>query len=245
MYDIFFISFDELNAEENWQLLKNRFSTAKRVHGVPGINNAHSECASQSLTKMFWTVDADTVVDDNFNFDYPVMPWDEKYLHVWYSRNPVNKLEYGYGAIKLWPCSTAKKKTGSWLDFTTTVGKIKIIEQTVSTTKFNTDPFNAWKSGFREAVKLSLSVYNLNNIEATARLVEWSRLDNAALYSNETVQGVVFGIDYFLKNQNNIENLQLINDFEWLKIKFKESQSNLIYTKMLKELLQDLGIQNV
>ena len=123
--------------------------------------------------------------------------------------------------------------------------QIKIIEQTVSTTKFNTDPFNAWKSGFREAVKLSLSVYNLNNIEATARLVEWSRLDNAALYSNETVQGVVFGIDYFLKNQNNIENLQLINDFEWLKIKFKESQSNLIYTKMLKELLQDLGIQNV
>lgn len=220
MYDIFFISFDEPNADENWHRLKSRFARAKRVNGIKGINNAHAECANQSITKMFWTVDADTVVDNTFGFDYPVMPWDEKYLHVWYSRNPVNNLEYGYGSIKLWPCAVAKKKTGSWLDFTTTVGKIKIIEQTVSTTRFNTDPFNSWKSGFREAVKLSRSAVLSNDSESFERLCEWTFAKDAE-YSDIAVQGVIDGINFFVNAYETPERLQLINDFEWLKLKFK------------------------
>lgn len=242
MYDIFFISFDEPNAEENWQRLKSKFGNAKRVHGIKGINNAHAACADQSLTKMFWTVDADTIVDDDFNFDYAVMPWDEKYLHVWYSRNPVNGLEYGYGSVKLWPCAVAKKKTGNWLDFTTTVGKIKIIEKTVSTTNFNTDPFSAWKSGFREAVKLSASV-SIHNTESVSRLLKWASPDDAALYSNEVAQGVLHGIDYFLKNRNSIEKLQLINDFDWLNAEFANSST--VHNNLLKTLLKDLGIEDV
>lgn len=243
MYDIFFISFGEPNADEHWQLLKAKFSRAKRIDGVKGINNAHAACADQSMTKMFWTVDADTVVDDDFNFDYAVMPWDEKYLHVWYSRNPVNGLEYGYGSVKLWPLNTARKKTQSWLDFTTTVGKIKIIEQTVSTTKFNTDPFNAWKSGFREAVKLSESIYYNNNNESILRLIGWTAVNSTVLYSEETLQGVIAGTEYFLKNKNNIEQLRLINDFEWLKHKF--SKNEFFNNSLLTNILKELGVQNV
>lgn len=242
MYNIFFISFDEPNADENWQKLKTRFVNAKRVHGVKGINNAHAACAAESITKMFWTVDADTVVDDTFKFDYPVMPWDEKYLHVWYSRNPANNLEYGYGSIKLWPCSVAKKKTDNWLDFTTTVGKIKIIEQTVSTTYFNTDPFNAWKSGFREAVKLSASA-SLGNFESASRLLKWSRPNSTALYAKEIAQGVICGIDYFFKNRDDADKLRLINDFDWLKSKFSTAPAD--YDRVIDSLFKDLGIENV
>jgi hypothetical protein len=220
MYDIFFISFDEPNAEENWQLLKNRFNRAKRVHGIKGINNAHAECATQSLTKMFWTVDADTVVDDIFNFDYPILPWDEKYIHMWYSRNPVNCLEYGYGSIKLWPCAVAKKKSTNWLDFSTSIGKIKLIEQTISTTKFNTDAFNAWKSGFREAVKLSRSIMQNNDRVAFNRLSEWANADIDVEYAIDTVCGVIDGIEFYIESQYRLEALHMINDFDWLRLKF-------------------------
>lgn len=243
MYDIFFISFDEPNADENWNNLKIRFPRANRVHGIKGINNAHAVCASQSLTKMFWTVDADTVVDSDFAFDYAVMPWDEKYLHVWYSRNPVNSLEYGYGSIKLWPCAVAKKKPNNWLDFTTTVGKIKIIDRTVSTTNFNTDPFNAWKSGFREAVKLTAAILNSADQDAVDRLCGWVR-SNTALYATETVTGAAQGIDFVLKHKHSGQPLQLINDFDWLKQEFANNYSNSILD-LIDNLIKELGIKNV
>jgi hypothetical protein len=244
MYDIFFISFGEPNADDHWHLLKSKFSRAKRINGIKGINNAHAACANQSITKMFWTVDADTVVDDDFNFDHTVMPWDEKYLHVWYSRNPINGLEYGYGSIKLWPCAVAKKKPKNWLDFTTTVGKVKIIEQTVSTTMFNTDPFNAWKSGFREAVKLSASIHN-QNIEAVSRLRGWFKTNDSVSYSKETVNGVINGVDFFLKNQDNIDQLKLINDFEWLRNKFEQTQPKQNCDTIITTILEELGVHNV
>ena len=50
MYDIVFISYQEINAEENWHRLKSRFPMTKRVHGVKGIHNAHIEAATKAFT---------------------------------------------------------------------------------------------------------------------------------------------------------------------------------------------------
>ncbi len=244
MYDIFFISYNEPTADDNWSRLFSRFPAAKRVNGITGINNAHAVCAAQTVTKLFWTVDADTIVDDNFAFDYVVMPWDEKYLHVWYSRNPINGLEYGYGSIKLWPNAVAKNKTSNWLDFTTSVGKIKIIEQTVSTTKFDTDLYSSWKSGFREAVKLSQQVYVYQNSQAAERLVKWTTFLNDNEFSKETVKGVGHGIAYFLQHWDCQEQLKLINDFEWLYAYYIEIVDQK-ETNSTDALLKKLGIKNV
>ena len=46
-FDIFFLSFDEPNCEENWAKLQDIAPWAKRVHGVKGFDNAHKECARQ------------------------------------------------------------------------------------------------------------------------------------------------------------------------------------------------------
>ena len=72
MYDIVFISYQEINAEENWNRLKSRFPMAKRVHGVKGIHNAHITAASKTFTEMIWVVDGDAEVLDSFNFDHKV-----------------------------------------------------------------------------------------------------------------------------------------------------------------------------
>jgi len=72
MYDIVFISYQEPNADENYNKLKNRFSRAKRVHGVKGIHQAHIAAAKKCFTKMFWVVDADALIVDDFNFNYEV-----------------------------------------------------------------------------------------------------------------------------------------------------------------------------
>lgn len=247
MYDIFFISYDELNADQNWSTLTRRFPKAKRVHGVKGINNAHAACADQSLTRMFWTIDGDTVVDDTFDFSYAVMPWDTKYLHVWYSRNPVNGLEYGYGAVKLWPGVVAKHKTENWLDFTTTVGRIKIVDDIVSTTHFNTDSYNAWKSGFRESVKLCANIFHNNNSESIERLLTWLNIYNNVPHALDTITGARDAIKFVTDAMFNIDQLKLINDFDWLKNRFQQSKIiDADFNKIGSEVLQHMiGYKNV
>ena len=101
LYDIVMITYDELEAEQNYNDLKSRFPRAKRVHGVKGIHQAHIEAAKLCTTEMIWIVDGDAKIVDDFNFDY-ISPDDEKdYVKVWRSKNPVNDLEYGYGGVKL------------------------------------------------------------------------------------------------------------------------------------------------
>ena len=70
MLDIFFLSYDEPFADENFELLKFKVPYAKRVHGIKGIFNAHKECAKRSMTTHFYVVDADAIIESDFNFNF-------------------------------------------------------------------------------------------------------------------------------------------------------------------------------
>ncbi len=103
MYDIVFISYQEPNADENFTKLKERFPIVKRVHGVKGLHQAHINAAKKCFTNMFWVVDADAIILDNFNFEYNVPSHQLDHVHVWRTQNPINDLVYGYGGVKLLP----------------------------------------------------------------------------------------------------------------------------------------------
>ena len=64
--DIFYISFDEPNMEENWANLKSICPWAKRTHGVLGSDAAHKKCAMDSETDRFISVDGDNIVNPRF-----------------------------------------------------------------------------------------------------------------------------------------------------------------------------------
>lgn len=215
-YDIFFITYEEPNAQENWEKLSSRFPRARRLHGIKGIHLAHLECARQSNTEMFWTVDGDTIVDDDWDFSYHPPKWDKEYLHLWQSRNPVNGLVYGYGSIKLWPKNRLLAHKGNWLDFTTTVGKIKMMDMVISTTSFNSSEYETWKSAFRECTKLQFNLQrNAADIESQIRLDCWLRVENHdAPNSSWAIKGAKDSLEWFNKNQYE---LYKINDFSWLK----------------------------
>lgn len=225
MYDIVFISYQEINADENWQKLKNRFPMAKRVHGVKGIHQAHIVAAKQCMTKMFWIVDGDAEIVDSFKFDYQAPVWDLDVVHVWRSRNPVNDLEYGNGGVKLFPRSMTINMNTSNPDMTTSISsKFKIFSEVSNINTFNTDPFNTWKSAFRECVKLSSQVIDRQvSDETNSRLQAWCQKGTDKPYGDYAIKGAILGSKYGIKNKNNLEELKKINDFEWLKKKFEET----------------------
>lgn len=222
MYDIVFISYQEPNADENWQRLKSRFPFAKRVHGVKGIHQAHIAAAKKCFTDMIWVVDGDAIILDEFNFEYT--PHDLDYVFVWRSRNAVNDLEYGNGGVKLLPRLKTVNMDLSKPDMTTSISeKFKPVFEISNINSFNTDPFNTWKSAFRECCKLASKVIDRQKSEETNdRLNAWCTKGKDKLYGNYSINGAIKGREYGEQNKDNIDALKKINDFEWLQRKYED-----------------------
>jgi CYTH domain-containing protein len=226
-YDIVFISYNEPNADENYQELLSRFPRAKRVHGVKGIHNAHKEAAMIAETDMFWVVDGDAKIDAEFNFEYEVSRYELDIVHVWKSKNPINDLVYGYGGVKLLPTELTENLDVTSPDMTTSISsRFKAMPSVSNITAFDTDEFNTWKSAFRECVKLSSKIINRQeDIETAERLNIWCNSAADTKYGKYAIAGANSGRIYGEENKNNIEALSKINDFDWLKKVFDEQQS--------------------
>lgn len=223
-YDIVFISYNEPTADENFNNLKEKFPRAKRVHGVKGIHQAHIEAAKLVDTCMFWVVDGDAEIVDDFNFDHEVSSYEKDIVHVWRSKNPINDLVYGYGGVKLLPTNLTLNMDTSKPDMTTSISsKFKAVKSISNITAFNTDPFNTWKSAFRECCKLSSKIIDRQKDEETLhRLNIWCTVGADQLFGNVAIAGAKAGREYGSANKGNLEALKKINDFDWLKRKFDE-----------------------
>ena len=81
MYDIFFAIYDTDSIRTH---IRSRFPLAKFcvIDDETSIQDALFEAEKRSMTKMFWFVSLDQEIVDNFNFDYEVPVWDQKYAHV-------------------------------------------------------------------------------------------------------------------------------------------------------------------
>lgn len=223
-YDIVFISYNEPNADYNFKKLLERFPRAKRVHGVKGIHQAHIAAAKLADTDMFYVVDGDAFIVDDFNFDYVVPKYEKTHVHVWRSRNPFNDLVYGYGGVKLLPTEKTLTMDVNSTDMTTSISNnFKVVDAVSNITTFNTDAFSSWKSAFRECVKLSSQVIaRQESAESAERLKVWCKLNESAPFGGHAYLGAIMGKEYGEKHRGDMQAIKKINDFEWLKELFDE-----------------------
>ena len=228
-FDVVFLSYREKEAEENYAKLLSRVPNAKRVHGVKGIFNAHKRASEVADTKMFYVLDADAILLDEFKFEYFPTVWDEDAVHVWKSKNPINGLIYGFGGLKLFPTQLLRDAKDWNIDFTTSISdKFKPMPVVANYTAFNTNPYDTWKSAFRECTKLSSGIiHNLKADEDKERLDIWCTVsDENAKYGKYSVAGAKAGRKFGSENADNPEKLGLINDYDWLTSQFKQDFSD-------------------
>jgi len=157
-FDIIYLSYDEPNAEENWSDLLKKIPWAKRVHGVKGFDAAHKACAERSETDNFITIDGDNKVNPTF-FDQEVKI-NPNYVYSWAAKNYINGLIYGNGGIKLWPKDlvlnmNTHEKTSNGIDFCWDLPYYQM-NNWYSISYNNASPYQAFRVGFREGIKLSL-----------------------------------------------------------------------------------------
>ena len=161
--DIVFLSYDEPNADLHYADLCNKVPWAKRVHGVKGSDHAHKAAAEASETEWFITVDADNIVDSKF-FDLELDTSNTAIkVYGWCGRNSINGLRYGNGGLKIWrkdfvlnmKTHENAESDRAQVDFCWEDG-YKNFPRVYSDSIITGSPFQAWRAGFREGVKMTL-----------------------------------------------------------------------------------------
>ena len=195
-FDIIYLSYDEPNAEKNYADLCNKAPWAKRVHGVKGSDAAHKACANLSETDRFVTVDADNIVHENFfnqELDFDEHKDLSKCVISWCGYNVINGLMYGNGGLKLWPKEyVLNMKThenaptddpNAQVDFCWDAEYIQM-NSCFSTVHNNATPYQAWRAGFREGVKMSLDRGVPVDPTEFSKKIHWKNLHRLLTWMN-------------------------------------------------------------
>ena len=108
---------------------------------------------------------------------------------------------------------------------TTTLGCPFVPKFQVSNiTAFNTDPFNTWRSAFRECTKLASAIIpNGDNTDNEYRLNVWQNKGAKRKHGEWAMLGAQQGADFGRQYKDNPDTLNLINDFDWLKDTFDDA----------------------
>lgn len=164
--DIFYLSYDEAKKEEFWADLLDKCPWAKRVDGVKGFDNAHKACARASETPYFITVDGDNIVDPSFFDDRLALDdaLDTNTVFSFSGKNMINGLIYGNGGIKIWPKQLVldmrthenAETEKAAIEFCWDIN-YQQMNNCYSEVWPNGSPLQAFRSGYREGVKMSLA----------------------------------------------------------------------------------------
>ena len=229
-FDVFFLSYDEPNADLHFADLSNKVPWAQRIHGVKGSDHAHKAAAEQSETEWLLTVDADNIVYPEF-FDLDLdMSNEEIRAYSWCGRNVVNGLRYGNGGLKLWKKEHVlnmkthenSESERAQVDFCWETG-YRNFPKTYSDTIINATPFMSWRAGFREGVKMILDQGLKVPAQEINNKIWWHNLHRLRMWSTvgSHVENGLFAIygarlGTYLTNCTDWDHVQ-VRDFESLR----------------------------
>jgi len=191
--DCIFLTYDEPKKEEFWVTIQNMVPWAKRVDGVLGSDAAHKAAADASDTERFILIDGDNIPDAAFfNQQMSLDENSRDCVFRWRARNNINGLMYGNGGLSSWTKDfvfNMETHEASKGDAETCVEfcfhpQYWAMADCYSTTFPDGSPFQAWRAGFREGVKMCLDRGARPNItEFTSRVVS-RNYDNLCIWQS-------------------------------------------------------------
>jgi len=215
--DIVFISYDEKNANLNWDILKKQHPRAKRLHGIDGQLNALREAARISETDHYFAVFAKTQINPEFKFNFLPDRLRTPSHYILNARNMSNDLEYGTMGVILYNCDLLLNANEDQfgVDFTTSF-PIQVVPELSAFAHFAEDEYRAWRTAFRECTKLqSRCIRDQVDIETQHRLNVWCTHAHGD-YSEWVLRGANDGVAF----ADSGEDLKQINDWYWLRNRF-------------------------
>ena len=225
---MFFLSYRESNAEDNWQRLVQRFPLAQRLHGVKGVLRAHQFLATLAESEYFFIIDGDNQIHEDFSFEIPFELYTDS-LYVWRAQNPVNDLVYGFGGIKLYNKKLLALSTQVGTDVATTIAPKYIpVPIVASTTAFHVSPLESWRGAFRECAKLTIQLFKKpSDLDTRERLHVWLSRGQDRLHGEWCLLGAKQGHEFAKMTLAEGTSIDAINDFHWLESQFLKNDPKL------------------
>lgn len=265
--DCIYLSYDEPQKEEFWLKIKNMVPWAKRVDGVKGSDAAHKAAGAASDTERFILIDGDNMPDESFfNMQLDFTGKDPSYQKAqfrWKAVNAVNGLRYGNGGMSSWTKTyVANMKThenqkdgdaARIADFCldSKDNLYWAMYDCYSTTYPNHTPFQAWRAGFREGVKMCLNKGEVPTVDEFKETVASRNLNNLTIWQNVgadvengmwAIYGARLGTYMTLLTEWDAHNVQWFDNYPvlWQECEHRDPA---VYAEKIGEALRDkLGL---
>ena len=214
-FDIVFIHNNEPQHEENFQALlsvvEGKPNRVKVIAGVQGRNQAYKAAADISDTEYFYAVFAKIKTDPSFGFDFVPDTLKSPRHYIFDCYDPVIDYTYGHQAIILYNKKMVLENTGTGLDFTLSQqhDHVKLLS---AETTFYQDPLVAYRTAFREVVKLLYAQKICPTVEGNHILLKWyteSDMQNASYVRDAYTDAVDF------VNKYSADFEKLFQSYEW------------------------------
>jgi hypothetical protein len=252
--DCIYLSYDEPQKEEFWLKIKNMIPWAKRVDGVKGSDAAHKAAGEASDTERFILIDGDNMPEESFfNIQLDFTGLDKNYKLAqfrWKAINHINGLRYGNGGMSSWTKEyVANMKThenqnegdvSRIADFclNSSDNLYWAMYDCYSTTYPNYTPFQAWRAGFREGVKMCLDRGSVPTIDKFKDNVSSRNLNNLTIWHNVgmdvengswAIYGARLGTYMTILTDWDVHNVQWFDNYisMWEEYKDKDPEREL------------------
>jgi hypothetical protein len=208
-----FIDNGEPNAEYNWLQLPqttipNQIHRSSRVAGRVAAYHAAAEL---STTPWFFAVFAKLSVHDSFDWAWQPDRMQEPKHYIFHARNPVNGLEYGHQAMIAYNKKLVLSNPGIGLDFTLDASH-EVVPILSGTAEYAHTPWMAWRTAFRECIKLRGS----QDVESQYRLDKWLNNHGAVKNGEWSIHGSQDAVEYYDSVGGDFAELKKSYDWAWL-----------------------------
>jgi hypothetical protein len=214
--DIVFIDNGEPNAEYNYLQLPH-VSIPNKIHrssGVTGRVAAYRAAAELSTTPWFFAVFAKLEIDKGFDWAWQPDRMQEPKHYIFHAFNPVTGLTYGHQAMIAYNQALVLTNPAAGLDFTLDQAH-EVVPILSGTANYDAGPWMAWRTAFRECIKLR---HSLPDVENEYRLNKWLTVDHSALKWSQ--RGAQDAVEYYESVNGDFAKLKKSYDWEWLSSYF-------------------------
>jgi len=226
--DVVFISYDEPDAEQNWNILAQRCARAKRVHGVAGMETALEAAADLSSTPWYYAVFAKTRLHEQFDFSYVPDRMQQPKNYIFDCINTVNGLQYGHMGVVMYNCQGIRELNQAknfGLDYTLSFAH-ESVPLVSCYGNFNQSPYHTWRTAFRECAKLAYFESQSPTVDGEYRLNTWlSRAQGD--HAKWCLKGARDGVEFFKSSDQALATLKQSFRWEWLREYFVSRHGDL------------------
>lgn len=221
--DIIYLSNGEAHADMHWEHLveitKDIPNRLVRVDKVKGRAQAYKEAARQSNTAWFFACFAKLKVNPEFDWTWQPDRLQQDKHYVFHAYNPLVDVEYGHAAIIAYHKNLVLSNPAEGLDFTLDQ-EHEVVPILSGTTYYDNDTNVAWRTSFREAIKLYDDVVKTGSIESEFRLNKWCS-SNGTEVGDWNMKGGLDGVEYYKEVNGDFKKLRLSYEWEWLNTHFQ------------------------